>query len=96
MVTVGITCWTPGDDDARRGRHRRGRVATRDAVAAPLLYRVTDARTLVAHLVAEDELAAGRRSGRFRTVCGEIMHAASLTVEERAYCRSCARWQPER
>ncbi len=60
------------------------------AVAAPLMYSVTDADTLVAHLVTEDALNAGRRKGCFRAACGVPVRAASLTVEERSSCRLCA------
>ncbi|MFN2496487.1 MAG: hypothetical protein ABR608_11360 [Pseudonocardiaceae bacterium] len=63
------------------------------AVAVPLRYPVTDAHTLEAHLVAEDALIAGRRSGCYRAACGAVVLAASLTVEERDYCRPCARQQ---
>lgn len=63
------------------------------AIVAPLMYSVTDADTLVAHLVAEDALDAGRRQGCFRAACGVPVRAASLTVEERSSCRLCARSQ---
>lgn len=83
---------SPGRRRGSGGHHRRDQAGA----AAPLLYAVTDARTLVAHLVVEDALVTGRRSGCFRTVCGELVLAASLTVEERFYCRSCACWWAER
>ena len=61
-------------------------------VAEPLLYAVTDAPTLGAHLVAEDAILAGRRAGRYRAVCGSVVLAASLTAEEHGHCKKCARW----
>jgi aerobic-type carbon monoxide dehydrogenase small subunit (CoxS/CutS family) len=66
------------------------------AATAPLLYPVIDADTLVAHLVSEDAMSAGRRKGCFHAECGAPVRAASLTVEERSSCRSCARSQHER
>lgn len=54
-------------------------------------YPVTDAGTLSAHLVSEDALTAGRRAGRFRAACGDVVLAASLTAQERDHCLLCVR-----
>lgn len=59
------------------------------ATAVSALYSVTDAHSGSAHLVKEDALIAGRRSGCFRAVCGARVLAASLTVEERGHCKKC-------
>ncbi len=53
---------------------------------AVLLFAVTDAGG-VAHLVTDEAMAAGR----YATVCGSQVLAASLTTPERGYCRSCRR-----
>ena len=53
------------------------------------LTAVTDARTHRAHLVTDDASAAGRRSGRYKALCGAIVLAASLTIPDRGRCDAC-------
>lgn len=43
------------------------------------------------HLVAEECFTAGRRAGRYVTLCKDLVLSASLTVEERELCRRCVR-----
>lgn len=57
---------------------------------------VTDARTHQAHLMTENAAIAGRHAGHYRTVCGEVVPAASLTTAERGHCRACTQWQAAR
>ncbi len=52
-----------------------------------------DARTGDAHLVTSDAVGSGCRAGRYVTVCGAVVVAASLTAAEKKYCRSCLGWQ---
>lgn len=64
-------------------------------VRAPILSRVvamTDTRTMVAHLVADDAAAAGRHTGRYVGVCGAVVLPGSLTEDASRYCRSCQDW----
>lgn len=58
----------------------------------PPVFAVTDARTGSAHLVTEDAMAAGRRTGRYSAVCGVEVLAASMITPESGYCSSCTRW----
>jgi hypothetical protein len=51
---------------------------------------MVDARTLQAHLLTDEALAAGRRGeGRYVARCGVDVLPASLTAAERGYCTSC-------
>jgi hypothetical protein len=51
---------------------------------------MVDARTLEAHLLTDEALAAGRRGeGRYTALCGVNVLPASLTAAERGYCTSC-------
>jgi hypothetical protein len=50
---------------------------------------VTDARTHRAHLVTDEASTAGRRSGRYKALCGAIVLAASLTTPDRGRCDVC-------
>lgn len=54
------------------------------------VIEITDARTGQAHRVTEHAAVAGRRAGRYRAVCDELVLPASLTVPERGRCRPCA------
>jgi hypothetical protein len=78
-------------------RHRRrGRAATGASVvtATSPVIAMTDARTCRAHLVADEAFTAGRaNAGRYVTVCGIVVLAASLTTPETSYCASCAYWR---
>jgi hypothetical protein len=74
---------------------RRGRAATGASVVTnrPPVIAMTDARTYRAHLVDDAAFAAGRAdAGRYVTVCGAVVLAASLTTPETSYCASCAYW----
>jgi hypothetical protein len=69
------------------GRHRRAdhRARRRDRS-----IEMVDARTLQAHLLTDEALAAGRRGeGRYVALCGVDVLPASLTAAERGYCTSC-------
>ncbi|MGH3903795.1 MAG: hypothetical protein ACRDTE_06355 [Pseudonocardiaceae bacterium] len=60
---------------------------------APVLHiPITDARTGSAHLVTEEAIAAGRRVGRYVTVCDTEALAASLTAEADRFCTACREW----
>jgi hypothetical protein len=78
-------------------RHRRvGRsaIAAGVAVEKSHVVAITDARTRRAHLVADAAVAAGRANlGRYVSVCGVVVLAASLTTPESSYCASCAYWR---
>lgn len=79
-------------------RHRRvGRAAIAAGVAVETSHvvAITDARTRRAHLVTDAAVAAGRRAdaGRYVSVCGVVVLAASLTTPESSYCASCAYWR---
>jgi len=43
-----------------------------------------------AHLVTDDASTAGRRSGRYKALCGAVVLAASLTTPDRGRCAVCA------
>ncbi|MGH3793611.1 MAG: hypothetical protein ACRDSP_01845 [Pseudonocardiaceae bacterium] len=53
---------------------------------------ITDARTGGAHLVTDEAIAAGRRAGRYVTVCGIVALAGSPTAEADTFCLSCREW----
>lgn len=79
-------------------RHRRvGRAAISAdlAVETSRVVAMTDARTRRAHLVTDAAVAAGRAdaAGRYVSVCGVVVLAASLTTLESSYCASCAYWR---
>ncbi|MGH3833942.1 MAG: hypothetical protein ACRDRS_26465 [Pseudonocardiaceae bacterium] len=77
------------------GRHSRGgRHAWRRDRGAPArsrsrLAEVTDAGTLVGHLMPG--VATANRRGRYLTVCGAWVLPASLTGPERGVCARCVR-----
>lgn len=52
---------------------------------------MTDVSSAIAHLVTDEQMAAGRQFGRYTAVCGESVLVASLTAPEREYCRQCRR-----
>ncbi|MCA1672570.1 MAG: hypothetical protein LC799_10325 [Actinobacteria bacterium] len=64
-----------------------------DTARRVALLGVTDARTSVAHLGTDEAMAAGRRTGRYRAVCGCEVLASSLAAEESGHCRDCRRWR---
>lgn len=45
------------------------------------------------HLVTDEAMAAGRSRGRYATVCGCEILAASLLAEDSECCRPCQRWR---
>lgn len=53
---------------------------------------MTDTRTVVAHLVTDDAVAAGRRAGRYVGVCGAIVLPGSLKEDTNRSCPSCRQW----
>jgi len=78
------------------GRHRlRGRRVQR--TTRHHAVEVVDARTLTAHFLTEDALAAGRRlKGRYITICGQDVLPASLTESGRSRCPSCVSTSSQR
>ncbi|MGH3812592.1 MAG: hypothetical protein ACRDUV_09070 [Pseudonocardiaceae bacterium] len=54
---------------------------------------MTDGPTGTAHLVTDEAFAAGRSAaeGRYLTVCGGQVLAASLTAPARRHCPACER-----
>lgn len=80
----------------RPGHRRRERTVTGAGVPVetPRVIAMTDARTHRARLVTDATVAAGRANvGRYFAVCGIVVLAASLTIPETSYCRSCAYWR---
>lgn len=65
-------------------------------LAAPRAVTVADARTGTEHLVTDDGIATGRRAGRYRAVCGELVLAASLIAEPARHCPICLQLQAGR
>ncbi|MGH4017144.1 MAG: hypothetical protein ACRDSL_25105 [Pseudonocardiaceae bacterium] len=53
---------------------------------------MTDTRTVVAHLVTDEAVAAGRRAGRYIGVCEAVVLPGSLTEGTDRFCRSCQNW----
>ncbi|MGH3796701.1 MAG: hypothetical protein ACRDSP_17640 [Pseudonocardiaceae bacterium] len=53
---------------------------------------MTDTRTVVAHLVTDEAVAAGRRAGRYVGVCGAVVVPGSLLEGTDRGCRSCQDW----
>lgn len=74
-------------------RHRRVGLAAIDsglAVETSHVVAMTDARTGRMHLVTDAAVAAGRvNAGRYVSVCGVVVLAASLTTPESSYCAYC-------
>lgn len=61
--------------------------ATLGDVLLLALTVVTDARTDAAHLVIDNAVAAGRRTGSYTAVCGAPVLAGSLTAPPGQPCR---------
>lgn len=59
------------------------------ALTAARAVEVTDPSGC-AHLVTQEFFNAGRRRGRYTAMCTAQIVSASLTVEEREFCRHCA------
>ena len=88
---------------ASMGRHRSvaslrkllfgGRQAWRPVATAPLLtIEMVDRCTEVAHRVADEAFAAGRRDGgRYWAICDAQVLPASLTAPARRHCPECER-----
>lgn len=73
-------------------RVQRGRA--RDAGTTPRRgTEVVDTQTGEAHLVREDAMVTGLRSGRYVACCGVEVLAGSLTIPESGSCRACRRWR---
>lgn len=71
------------------GRHRLkgGRVLR---TSRHRTIEMVDARTLTAHFLTDDALAAGRRpQGRYIALCGQDVVPASLIEAGRNRCPSC-------
>lgn len=67
----------------------RQRTTASAAVQSYRLVPITDARTGRTHLVNDEAMTAGRRAGRYLTVCGVEALAASLTTEADTFCKLC-------
>ena len=57
---------------------------------------MTDTRTVVAHLVTDEAVAAGRQAGRYIGVCGAVVLPGSLTEGTDRCCRFCRDWAAAR
>ncbi|MGH3813548.1 MAG: hypothetical protein ACRDUV_14035 [Pseudonocardiaceae bacterium] len=64
-----------------------------DSAHTAALRAVTDVSSSLAHLVTDEQMAAGRRFGRYTAVCGDHVLAASLTAPESGYCKRCRAWR---
>jgi hypothetical protein len=74
-------------DYTNAGRHRR---EDHRARLRRRTVEMVDARTLQAHLLTDEALAAGRRGdGRYIALCGSDVLPASLAAAERGFCRRC-------
>jgi hypothetical protein len=72
------------------GRHRLKGRSVVQRTARHRAIEVVDARTLTAHFLTLDALAAGRLpKGRYITLCGQNVLPASLTEPGRNRCLSC-------
>ncbi|MGH3937132.1 MAG: hypothetical protein ACRDTG_00625 [Pseudonocardiaceae bacterium] len=61
-----------------------------------LVQTMVDAQTLTEHLIDLDRITASRHQGRYIALCGIGVLAASMTTEERDFCRKCIRRQVDR
>lgn len=61
-----------------------------------LVQTMVDARTLIEHLIDLDGIAECRHQGTYFALCGVEVLAASMTTEERGFCRECLRKQVDR
>ncbi|MGQ0775044.1 MAG: hypothetical protein ACT4NY_11610 [Pseudonocardiales bacterium] len=61
------------------------------AVAAPHVIKMIDTCTVVAHLVTDEAMAAGRRAGRYVGLCGAVVLPGSLKEDTNRSCSLC--WQ---
>jgi hypothetical protein len=74
----------PRRDYRDAGRHHRARLRR-------WKIEMIDARTLQAHRLTDEAIAAGRRGERpYVALCGWDVLPASLTEAERGFCRVCA------
>jgi valyl-tRNA synthetase len=77
------------------GRHRRqthgGRLRIPEQRWRPCLVEIIDACTRVEHLVSDDVVAAHCHAGRYPTLCGLELLAASMAEPGRGRCTKCAR-----
>ena len=64
------------------------------AVAKPHVVAMIDARTMVAHLVTDEAVFAGRQTGRYVGLCGAVVLPGSLVESANHPCRSCHYWRP--
>ena len=64
--------------------------------ATVLVISMVDAQTLTEHLIDLDTVTAVRHQGRYIALCGTEVLAASMTTEERDFCRDCIRCQVDR
>jgi len=65
----------------------------REDIAKPVTLRAVTDIGGTTHLVTDEAMAAGRRAGCYRAVCGSHLLAASLTTPESGHCRSCRGWR---
>lgn len=103
-VTVVVMTWRhPTREGGSMGKHRSGatlrrflfggRQVRRHVVTRPLVtIELVDRRTEIAHLVADEVFADGRRDGGcYRAVCGLVVLPASLTAPGHNHCPACER-----
>ncbi|MGH3795375.1 MAG: hypothetical protein ACRDSP_10830 [Pseudonocardiaceae bacterium] len=60
--------------------------------ARPRVVTLTEAGTGAAHLVTDESMATGLRSGIYPAVCDARVLPASLTAPASGWCQACARW----
>lgn len=58
----------------------------------PLLVITMTGNDGLQHYVTDDAAVQGRRAGRYVTVCGREIVAASLCAPDGVTCSSCASW----
>lgn len=74
----------------RHAHHQTGANLMTGLVVSTLhVVAMTDTCTVVAHLVTDEAVAAGRHAGRYVGACGAVVLPGSLMEATSRYCRSC-------
>lgn len=79
-------------DTTRPGGARRRYPITGLATATPHVIAMTDTGAVVAHLVTDEAVAAGRHAGRYVAVCGAVVRPGSLKDGADRCCQPCQDW----
>ena len=64
--------------------------------AVALVIPMTDGRSRMVHLIEDADAAAGRATGRYVAVCGDIVVAGALATPDGEGCRFCRVWAAHR